>query len=71
MKKVTVQHRVRPRLKECPLCKKPVTKAQFDGKEATYAHVRGLKGLGLRWQHVTCRARRKKRTAVRRVVSRG
>ena len=27
-----VQQRVPPRLKECAICRKPVTKADFDGK---------------------------------------
>ena len=56
MNKVNVQHRVAPRPKQCPICKKPVTKADFDGKKATYTHVPERKELGLRWQHLACKS---------------
>jgi hypothetical protein len=41
-----VQQRVAPRSKQCPLCKKSVTKADFDGKKAKYANVQGAKSSG-------------------------
>ena len=56
MNKVNVQHRVAPRPKQCPICKKPVTKADFDSKKATYTHVPERKELGLRWQHLACKS---------------
>ena len=56
MNKVNVQHRVAPRPKQCPICKKPVTKADFDGKKATYTHVPERKELGLRWQHLASKS---------------
>jgi hypothetical protein len=71
MKKLTVQHRVAPRVKECPLCRKPVTMEHFDDKKATYARIPGLVELGLRWHHLSCRVRRNKRTATRRRTSDG
>jgi hypothetical protein len=49
-----VQHRVAPRPKQCPLCKKSVTKADFDGKKAKYGRVTRRSELGLRWQHLAC-----------------
>jgi hypothetical protein len=61
-----VQQRVAARTKQCPLCRKPVTKVDFDGKKATYAHVARRKELGLRWQHLDCMRRhapKKGRTA--------
>jgi hypothetical protein len=53
----SVQHRVAPRPKKCPLCKKSVTKADFDGKKATYSKVARRNELGLRWQHFDCMSR--------------
>src|SRR5262249_51132916 len=47
-----------PRRQECPICRKLVTKAHFDGTKATYAHVPGLRDVGLRWQHVDCKRMR-------------
>jgi hypothetical protein len=69
-----VQQRVAPRSKQCPLCKKSVTKADFDVKKATYAKVARRKELGLRWQHFDCMsrdARTKGRTRGGRRRSRG
>ena len=56
-----VQHRVAARPKQCPICRKPVTKADFDGKKAKYASVARRKELGLRWQHLACRERQTRR----------
>ena len=56
MNKVNVQHRVAPRPKQCPICKKPVTKADFDDKKTIYTHVPERKELGLRWQHLACKS---------------
>jgi hypothetical protein len=63
------QRRVAPRPKQCPLCRKPVTKADFDTMKATYANVARRKELGLRWQHLDCRQNRRhaKRLGSRRV----
>jgi len=44
-------------VKQCPICEEPVTKADFDGKKATYANVARRKELGLRWQHLDCMRR--------------
>jgi len=52
-----VQRRVAPRPKQCPLCKKSVTKTDFDGKDAKYARVAHRSDLGLRWQHLACISR--------------
>jgi len=63
-----VQHRVAPRPKQCPICKKPVTKADFDGKKAKCARVARRSELGLRWQHLDCKsddARRKRKSLPR------
>jgi hypothetical protein len=51
-----VQHRVAPRPKQCPICRKPVTKADFDGNKAKYARVARRSELGLRWQHLACKS---------------
>src|SRR5207237_3745999 len=61
-----VHQRVAPRPKQCPLCKKSVTKADFDGRKVKYARVARRRDLGLRWQHLACISldvRRKDRAA--------
>jgi len=56
-KTIPVQQRVAPRQKQCPLCKKSVTKADFDGKKAKYGGVAHRSQLGLRWQQLSCISR--------------
>lgn len=50
--------------KRCPLCRKLVIKADFDGKNAKYARLQGAarkKVPGMRWQHIDCRDLKKSR----------
>jgi hypothetical protein len=47
-----------PTPKRCPICRKLVIKADFDGKNAKYAKVRGARRKqfrGQRWQHIDCK----------------